>query len=296
MPVFVILHYLSEEMTTRCVDTLRATFENEAVRIVIVDNGSPNGSGARLQEKYADLGNCVVLLNEENLGFAQGNNLGYRYAVEQLEPEFVVVMNNDVLVEDTQFFEKVRRIYQETHFYVLGPDIYACAAGVHQNPMRQEGYTREQVSHIIKQRERWLAVYPLHFAWKQGMQRLKRFAKKMLGRKNKPWENPLAKQPRLENPVLHGACYIFSPRFTAVCKEAFDPGTFLYFEEDILHYVCKENGYLMVYDSSVCVKHLEDVSTNMAFRSAYGKQKMKYSNLVASAKVLLKRMEQKKET
>ena len=40
------------------------------------------------------------------------------------------------------------------------------------------------------------------------------------------------------NPVLHGACYIFSRRYLELEKEAFDSRTFLYHEEEILHYNC----------------------------------------------------------
>ena len=191
------------------------------------------------------------------------------------------------MVEDPQFFEKLRRIYDETGFYVLGPDIFAPKAGMHQNPMARDGYTLQQVKNIIRQRQQWLRIYPLHF-WGN---RAKAAVKKLLGHRPQRWENLLAKERRITDPVLHGACYIFSPKFLAARVNAFDPGTFLYFEEDILHYICKKSGYLMLYDSSICVKHMEDVSTNMAFRSQYRKTKMKYQNLVASASVLRDYME-----
>lgn len=290
MPVFVILHYLSLEMTVQCLDTLEKTFAGQCYHAVVVDNGSPNDSGEALQAQYGNRKNCTVLLSQENLGFARGNNLGFRYAVENLSPEYVIVINNDVLVEDPEFFTKIRKIHSETGFYVLGPDIYARAAHFHQNPMSAQGYTLEQVEKIIRQRKRWLSLYPLHFWGEKLLQTAKTWAKKLLRRKPKKQENPLACNPRLENPVLHGACYIFSGDFFSVRQEAFDPGTFLYFEEDILHYICRKNGWLMLYDSSLSVTHLEDVSTNLAFRSEYGKRKMKYQNLIASASILAEYM------
>jgi GT2 family glycosyltransferase len=292
MPVFVILHYLSAEMTCRCVDTLRKTFAGQNYHIVIVENGSPNQSGAVLQETYGALDTCTVLCSAENLGFARGNNLGYTYAREQLGADYVIVMNNDVLIDDPDFLEKIRKIHHETGYFVLGPDIYACNADHHQNPMRATGYTQAQVEHIISTRKRWLAVYPLHFFYERVLWGAKSVVKKLIGKKSKPLTNPLARLDRLEDPVLHGACYIFSKDFLEVRQEAFHSGTFLYFEEDILHYECLKNGYRMVYDSSLCVTHLEDVSTNTAYRSEYRKRKMKYRNLIRSASVLLRLMEQ----
>jgi len=290
MPVFIILHYLSTEMTVQCVDTLRRIFDGQAFHIVIVDNGSPNGSGAVLFDKYACIENCTVLLSSENLGFAKGNNLGCVYATDNLDPEYLIVMNNDVLVEDPDFFTKIRKTYEETDFYVLGPDIYACAADFHQNPISVTGYTQQQVRQIIRKRKQWLAIYPLHFWWRFISQKAKKTVGHLLGRKPSKRDNPLSRMDRLNNPVLHGACYVFSRNFMSVRKEPFVPDTFLYFEEDILHYICTKNNYLMIYDSSVQVKHLEDVSTNLAFKSEYRKRRMKYRNLIASASVLLKQM------
>ena len=287
MPVFVILQYLSLDMTLQCLETLAKTFEGQAYHAVVVDNGSHNGSGVRLEEKLRGDPRCTVLLSPENLGFAKGNNLGYRYAAEHLDPEYIIVMNNDVLIQDPDFFQKIRAIEAETDFYVLGPDIYAPAAKLHQSPMSADGYTLPQVKKIIRQRKRWLAVYPLHFWGGKLIQGCKNLAKKLLGRKPKPLHNPLAEAQRMENPVLHGACYIFAQRFLSVRPHAFDPATFLYFEEDILNFQCRQNGWKLIYDSSLSVTHLEDVSTNLAFRSEYGKRKMKYKNLVASASVLL---------
>ena len=43
----------------------------------------------------------------------------------------------------------------------------------------------------------------------------------------------------------------------------------------------------MVYEPKISVEHMEDVSTDMAFKSDYTKRKMKYKNLVKSGKVLL---------
>ena len=69
---FVVLHYLAYGMTRRCVDVLLSTFKDEPIRIVVVDNASPDGSGVKLEEDYADASNVTVLRNSSNLGFARG--------------------------------------------------------------------------------------------------------------------------------------------------------------------------------------------------------------------------------
>ena len=292
MTVFVILHYLSQEMTEECISKIEEKIDKSDNRIVIVDNASSNGSGLRLKEKYKDDSFCKVILNGENLGFANGNNVGYQYAKEHYNPDFIVIMNNDVLIEDAEFIEKIQRIYNETRFDVLGPDILAIKTGVHQNPMKIKPYSKAELEEIVAERKKWLSNYKIHYILQYGKSKLRDSIKKVIHWKSKSPEqlNALYKNRQIEHPVLHGACLIFSERFIQNEDVAFNPGTFLYMEEDILHYTCRKKKYNLLYDSSVSVHHLEDVSTNLEFKSDYEKRRMKYRNLINSINVLLQLM------
>ena len=265
-------------------------------RVIIVDNASQNGSGLRLKEKYANIPYCSVLLNEKNLGFARGNNIGYRYAKEQFSPEYIIVMNNDVLIDDVDFSQKIKAIHDETNFDVLGPDILSVKSGIHQNPMRLNAYTENELKQIVSQRQKWISIYPIHYTLLFARDKTKKVVKKIVGWKSKNPEdiNPYSKKRRIINPVLHGACMIFSKNFIQKENDAFNPGTFLYMEEDILHYTCRAKGYRLVYDSGLSVNHIEDVSTNLEFKSEYKKRLMKYKNLVNSTRVLLELMKEDK--
>ena len=79
--VFIILHYLAEEETYRSVDSIKNKIDVEEYKIVIVDNGSPDQSGERLQRKYSNESKIDVILTGKNLGFAKGNNVGFKYAI-----------------------------------------------------------------------------------------------------------------------------------------------------------------------------------------------------------------------
>lgn len=86
---------------------------------------------------------------------------------------------------------------------------------------------------------------------------------------------------------MHGACYIFSSSFIKKRSFAFNPSTFLYFEEEILYFESIRDGISMVYCPQIVVKHLEDVSTNLAYMTDKIKTKMKTDSQLESSKVLL---------
>ena len=62
------------------------TQDYEDIQIVIVDNGSGNGSAEKLREHFAARQRVHIVESPENLGFARGNNLGIRYAREHFRP------------------------------------------------------------------------------------------------------------------------------------------------------------------------------------------------------------------
>lgn len=276
---FVVLHYMAEEMTIQSVDKLLDTFKEEKIRIVIVDNGSSNGSGNRLEQRYENVTDVDVILAKENVGFAKGNNIGYQYIEEKFKPDFIIVMNNDVLINQREFLYLVNEIYDRTSFGVLGPDIYCPITKLHQNPSRMQGLTREQIKAEIELREKMNKCFAFYYYRHLTFGRLKRLVQ---------YSNisTVDRSKETEDVVLHGACYIFSRIFIEKREVAFNPDTFLYFEEDILHLECILEKIKILYSPMLIVEHLEDVSTDSVFKSNFKKAKMKNREMLRSARVL----------
>lgn len=282
---FVVLHYMAYEMTVECISNLLHHFENEDIKIVVVDNASSNGSGKQLETFYKDSNKVDILLNPNNEGFARGNNFGYRYLKENYQPEYVIVMNNDVLVEQNDFLDKIDEIYKQTKFAVLGPDIYCPAAKKHQNPAHLSGFDKTEVQQLYNTITKY-CMYPAFYYYKK--ETLGRLKRKIL--KKSQIADTIDRSKMMENVVLHGACYIFSPDFIERRNDCFCPETFLYMEEDILHYECMANDMKMLYSPDIKVKHLEDVATNASIRSGFKKFKMKNNEMRKSINVLQQMM------
>ncbi len=120
---FVVLHYLVDDATAQCVDSILEYCGGESCQIVIVDNDSANGSFERLQARYAETPGVTLLHNTANEGFARGNNVGYRYCKSQLHCDYIVTINNDAMLTNADFMPLCTEDYAQTHCGVIGPDI-----------------------------------------------------------------------------------------------------------------------------------------------------------------------------
>lgn len=90
----VILNWNGSDDTVECVESC-LKIDYKPYQIVIVDNHSTDNSVEIFRKRFP---NVPLVVSEENLGYAGGNNIGIRYALEQ-EAGYVLLLNNDVIVE-----------------------------------------------------------------------------------------------------------------------------------------------------------------------------------------------------
>lgn len=90
----IILNWNRADETIACLNAvIRSDYPN--FRVVVVDNGSTDNSVMRIQEAFPDI---KLLRNKANLGYAEGNNVGIRYALEN-GAEYLLLLNDDARVE-----------------------------------------------------------------------------------------------------------------------------------------------------------------------------------------------------
>lgn len=96
----IVLDWNGAEVTGDCLHSLMEMDEyaNLQVQVVVVDNGSQPSAASQLQAEFPSV---RFLRSESNLGFAAGNNLGIRYALEN-GFDYTLLLNNDTTV-DTSF-------------------------------------------------------------------------------------------------------------------------------------------------------------------------------------------------
>lgn len=90
----IILHWKNYPDTKTCLESIRKITYPD-YKVVVVDNYSQDGSVQRLQ---ADFPEVIYLLNDDNLGFSCGCNIGLREAY-RLGADYVLLLNNDMKIE-----------------------------------------------------------------------------------------------------------------------------------------------------------------------------------------------------
>ncbi len=103
------------------------SYPKERVAFVIVDNPHPEygGSGDHIREHVMsrsrkDLPRVVLIENEKNLGFAGGNNVGLRWALDN-DYDYVVFLNDDAYLGEDTLAELVAHMSADERIAIAQP-------------------------------------------------------------------------------------------------------------------------------------------------------------------------------
>ena len=115
----IVLNYNRREDTLDCLSSLfRMDYPN--FKVLMVDNASSDGTADAVRRQYPQ---AEVLQNEKNLMYAGGNNAGIELALEH-GADWVLLLNNDTVVDERLLSEMVDAAHAHPEAGVLGPMIY----------------------------------------------------------------------------------------------------------------------------------------------------------------------------
>ena len=247
----VILNYNNPQATIDCLRSLYAATPLAAMRVVVVDNGSDSTVVEQLRAFIEGFVPSVTLLTLKcNIGYAQGNNAGLELLYADPEVDCVAIVNNDILfTEDivTPLSNKVRAMEQCA---ILSPLLlHRDGKSIDHNCARKA----ETLSQILIS---WLLLHRNTF----GI--LSRIARQRMMLTDTP------KGSTVEIELPSGSCMVARK---AVFKAlgSFDPNTFLYYEENILHSKIAKAGLKNYIDTSVSCIHFGAATTSSKVPSSF---------------------------
>lgn len=116
-----ILNYNTYEKSKRCIRSCQKQIGYN-YKIVLIDNHSTDDSFQKLKNEFGD--NVIYIENNENYGYAKGNNIGVKWSIDN-GFQYSLLLNSDTeLSTDIVLQRLVKTIKSNKNTYVVAPLIY----------------------------------------------------------------------------------------------------------------------------------------------------------------------------
>jgi len=245
---FVFTNYNNSSYTREAIHSIALNGNWNDCCVVVVDNNSDEKDVKLLNKIKRDFPSIHLILNQENLGYFKGLNVGIKYLRSNQEKiDHIIVGNND-LSFPSNFIDSINRnIDKFQKFAVISPNIVTLD-GVHQNP--------HVINGISKFREIIFDLYFLNYYLAVIIRQIAKFTKKISDRKDE-------EQFDIAQTIYqgYGACFILGPLFFRSFDYLWAP-TFLMGEELFLSKQLESKNFKIYYEPSIIVKHHCHVTMN----------------------------------
>ena len=252
--LFVSVHYGNPQPTVDLLRCLSHMHGRGDVQVLIVSNKSADGSRTGLHEAISGLADIELLELTVNAGYFGAAQAGLNRLLERqaVLPDWIIVCNHDVLIEDRDFF--LRLFAQDPSTVgVIAPRIQSLPGRVDQNPFmrRRPGRLRWTSLRLCFSSYRVAAIWDWLSRKRLALQSYRAaHSRQPVGSRN-------ARRERIYAP--HGSFFIFSRRYFEA-GGFLDQNLFLYGEEMLVAETCRSLGLPVIYEPSLCVFHNEHTS------------------------------------
>lgn len=137
----ILVNWNGKEDTLDCLVSLgNLKAQSAKLKVIVIDNGSTDNSVEVIREKFPDV---EVIETCKNLGFAGGNNLGIKRALEA-GADFVWLLNNDTVVDKNALVALVDA-FSDERVDIAGSKIYFSPG----REYHKARYTKEDHGHVL---------------------------------------------------------------------------------------------------------------------------------------------------
>ncbi len=231
----VTVSYNCKDSVVRCLNSLRNCRDSFELRTVVVDNASSDGTPEAVRSMFPEV---KVVQSRQNLGFATGCNIGIVVGHEEL----VLLLNPDCEIGAPALRQLVDCLEQNKSAACAAPGLERDAKPI--PPVYRAVVTLRELLAKMLFLDR---AFGRHSAPRQGLDR------REAGRAA---TGVVAGQ---DVDYVIGAC-VLCRRLHLKSVGLFDPGFFLYFEDQDLSLRLRERGFRVLFCPEVEVEHAQGAS------------------------------------
>jgi len=139
----IILNYNGKEFLRDClISVLKQSYDN--FNVILVDNHSSDGSLDFVRNNFPEV---EVLALDKNYGFPKGHNIGIKYSLQKYDPDYFLLLNNDIKIVQEETLKRLIEIAQnDKKAGILGcklifPDGKAQCVGGKTTPLSRSLFT-----------------------------------------------------------------------------------------------------------------------------------------------------------
>lgn len=232
----VILNYNNPEDTINCIRSVEH-FNTAPIKYIVIDNGSIRKNSVTILEEFFssefighfrryneneyidELPYLSFIVSSKNDGYAQGNNKGLHFAIQDNSINQILILNNDVLFVEDIISNLTISLESLPQAAIVSPILY-------KKNMHELDYNCARKNH-----SNWSIILPFLFLYYNFFGLLTYFSNKLYLIKNKRINLNVE---HIEIELPSGSCMLFKKNLMSKIQ-IFDPGTFLYYEENILY-------------------------------------------------------------
>lgn len=222
----IVLNWNQKKLLNNCLESVLNTDYSE-MEIIVSDNGSTDGSVKMVKKNFA---NVVLIENNANLGFCEGNNI----AIKRAKGDIIVLLNNDTWV-DKNWINEIVNAASDSKVGIVGCKLLFVGTNV----IQSLGYRSNLLGHYVN--------------------------RGLLEINDGKYDN----EEVADVDYVSGAALAIK-RLVVDAVGFLDPMFYAYFEDVDWCYRVKELGYKVVVAQKAVVHHCGSVSWNsLSFKKVY---------------------------
>ena len=269
----ICVNYNSPNAAVRYIKSISNTSKERVhVDVVLVDNSEDTDSEALFEALKQEDPNIECIKAPSNPGYFGGAHYGLKIYLETHDlPDWIVVSNVDLVIEDGMFFERLAELELSDRVGIIAPSIWS-------NHWRMDRNPKMLSRPAVKTMHRYKLIYRNYVVLiaYQALGRIKSLLRKKLGNNSPSLVRSLLKPVESQNgfeesgirqdilPIYapHGSLMIFSKRFFTEGGDINYP-CFLFMEEIYVAEIARRLNLDVVYVPTLRIIHNDHVSTGI---------------------------------